>query len=164
MLARLGVEAPGARTAPGRATDRRRSYLGADGVVDLLAALHAPGSGPVTLPGDPAGPVVTVHPASGREAPPASTRHVSGLVADPAPASRGARVEPGPGWLVVAQAGLAERVPADVVAAGATVVHLDDHRPVEEQADLPADAVFAHVRVLADLRGGSGPTRRAWRC
>ncbi|WP_460446840.1 SDR family NAD(P)-dependent oxidoreductase, partial [Angustibacter aerolatus] len=102
--------------------------------------------------------VVTVHPASGREAPPASTRHVSGLVADPAPASRGARVEPGPGWLVVAQAGLAERVPADVVAAGATVVHLDDHRPVEEQlADLPADAVFAHVRVLADLRGGSWP-------
>jgi 3-oxoacyl-(acyl-carrier-protein) synthase/NAD(P)-dependent dehydrogenase (short-subunit alcohol dehydrogenase family) len=44
---------------------RERTYLGADGAIDLLTALVGPSVGPVTVTGPFPGPAVTVHPVGG---------------------------------------------------------------------------------------------------
>ncbi|MEU4526370.1 SDR family oxidoreductase [Amycolatopsis sp. NPDC024027] len=56
---------PGGDASAAERPPRDRTYLGADGAIDLLTALVGPSAGPVTVTGPFPGPAVTVHPVGG---------------------------------------------------------------------------------------------------
>ncbi|MEU3624900.1 hypothetical protein BS329_01690 [Amycolatopsis coloradensis] len=151
---------------------RARTYLAADGAIDLLAALAGQPERPVTVTGAFPGPAVTVHPAietgdASRRAnhvvpvPPrdtVTTRHVPRLEPLPPLPDAGGAIPAG--CLVLTDEVSAPAVTAPAGAASATVVVVrpgDDPEAVVEPVLGTSDRRYRHLRVYASCQDEPGP-------
>ncbi len=150
-----------------------RTYLAADGAVDLLTALAKRPEGPVTVTGAVPGPAITLHPATetGDASQPAdrvvpipprdavTTRHVPRLEPLPSLPESGGALLPA-GCLVLTDEASAQAVAAPAGAASATVVVVrpgDDPEALLEPVLGPSGRRYRHLRVYAACQDESGP-------
>jgi len=155
VLCELSTEAP---STSGESGARERDYLGAHGAIDLLTALATLDETPRReIAGAFPAPTVTLTAPARTERVRRNDRYVCSLAEDLEPADGSWTIPPGPDWLVLAQPGCADLVPAAVREAGAVVRELDSAVPVEAQVSLD-EGRFSHVRVVVSTRKAGWPT------
>ncbi|ANN15988.1 fatty-acid synthase [Amycolatopsis orientalis] len=135
-----------------------RDYLGAHGAIDLLTALATlDETRRREIAGAFPAPTVTLTAPARTKLVRHNDRYVCSLADDLEPADESWTIPPGPDWLVLAQPGCADLVPAAVHEAGAVVRELDSAVPVEEQVSL-GEGRFSHVRMVVSTGKTGWPT------
>ncbi|WP_410604769.1 SDR family oxidoreductase [Amycolatopsis sp. lyj-90] len=135
------------------APSRSRSYLAADGIVDLLTQLERISHGGAAVvtgqfPAPQVGLKTTATAAHNR-------RYVSCLVEEPIALAPAVPATPGDDWLVIVQRGCEGALPRELAASGAEVLVVDGLRPREDQ--FATSGPFRHVRVIGSLDTDTWP-------